>query len=155
MRHIQEALPQDVIWADGIALGTPTQLGCMSSGMKAWWDEHSRELWSRIDGKIGTAFTSAGSWGGGGELALMNCVSMMMNFGFLVFGTTDYSGPKTSYHYGAVSAGAPQEDAVRDACLQLGQRLSSWVAVYKDGREELHPHHLDRAKRFPHLGTNP
>jgi NAD(P)H dehydrogenase (quinone) len=62
-----------------------------------------------------------------------------MNFGFLVFGVTDYVGNKFTLHYGAVVAGEPRADAEMAACERLGERLAQWVAVFVDGRKEFHP----------------
>ena len=62
-----------------------------------------------------------------------------MNFGFLVFGVTDYAAKLMTLHYGAVAAREPRSDDVQDACRTLGRRLAEWVAVYVDGRGEEHP----------------
>ena len=58
------------------------------------WDETMNEHWMEVDGKIACAFSSAGGWGGGMELACQSILTVLMNFGFLVFGVTDYSGKK-------------------------------------------------------------
>jgi len=63
----------------------------------------------------------------------------MMNFGFLVFGVTDYSGQQFTAHHGAVQAGEPTEGKEIEACRRLGRRLAEWVAVYFDGRKDRHP----------------
>jgi len=62
-----------------------------------------------------------------------------LNFGFLVFGVTDYAGKLMTLHYGAVSARAPRSEEVQAACRKLGQRLAEWVAVFVDGRKDQHP----------------
>jgi len=64
---------------------------------------------------------------------------MLMNFGFLTFGVTDYVGKKFTLHYGAVTAREPRSEEEIAACHRLGKRLAQWVAVYADGRRELHP----------------
>jgi hypothetical protein len=46
--------------------------------------------WMKVDGKIACAFSSSGGWGGGTELACQSLLTVLMNFGFLVFGVTDY-----------------------------------------------------------------
>ena len=68
-----------------------------------FWDDLSRELWGKIDGKIATVFSSSGGYGGGSEIACLNMLSILINYGFLVFGVTDYAAPKFSPHYGAIS----------------------------------------------------
>ena len=51
-----------------------------------------------------TPFSSSGGWGGGTELACQSLLTVLMNFGFLVFGVTDYAGKLTTAHYGAIAA---------------------------------------------------
>src|SRR6187200_892517 len=109
LREVDEATPDDVYWCDGLAVGSPTNMGILSWKMKRFWDETMGEHWMEIDGKIACAFSSAGGWGGGMELACQSLLTVLLNFGFLVFGVTDYAGRKTTLHYGAVSAKAPRE----------------------------------------------
>lgn len=139
VRSVAEALAADVLWCDGVAVGSPTNMGVISWRMKRFWDETMREHWMDIDGKIGCAFSSAGGWGGGMELACQSILTVLMNFGFLVFGVTDYSGKKMTLHYGAVAAKEPREEETKAACRILGQRLAEWTAVFVHGRKEQHP----------------
>ena len=99
----ERATADDVLWADGVAVGSPTNMGVLSWRMKKFWDEEMGPHWMKVDGNIGCAFSSAGGWGGGMELACQSILSVLMNFGFLVFGVTDYPSRKTTLHYGAVS----------------------------------------------------
>ena len=139
LRSVAEATKEDVYWCDGIAVGTPTHMGVMSWEMKRFWDEFAREYWGCIDGKIGCAFSSSGGWGGGAELACLATLIMLMNFGFLVFGVTDYVGKKYTLHYGAITAREPRHEDEIAACRRLGERLAQWVAVFVDGRAEFAP----------------
>lgn len=136
---VDDASAQDVVWCDGIAVGSPTNMGVLSWKMKRFWDETMGEQWMKVDGKIGCAFSSAGGWGGGMELACQSILTVLMNFGFLVFGVTDYSGKKMTLHYGAVAAKAPREDETKEACRILGRRLAEWTACFIHGRQEEHP----------------
>jgi NAD(P)H dehydrogenase (quinone) len=135
----EEAKAEDVLWCDGIALGSPTNMGLLSWQMKRFWDETMANEWMKIDGKIGCAFSSAGGWGGGMELACQSLLTVLMNFGFLVFGVTDYASKMTTAHYGAVTAKAPRSEEAKNACRLLGQRLAEWTAVFAHGRKEEHP----------------
>ena len=132
---VDEATKEDILWCDGIAVGSPTYLGVLSWKMKKFWDEMV-DLWGKIDGKIGCAFSSSGGWGGGSELACMSILTVLMNYGFLVFGVTDYVGDKFTLHYGAVTAGEPRKDEEIEACRRLGERLAQWVLIYVDGKKE-------------------
>jgi NAD(P)H dehydrogenase (quinone) len=136
---VDDATAEDVRWCDGIAVGSPTNMGILSWKMKRFWDETMREHWMEVDGKIGCAFSSAGGWGGGMELACQSILTVLMNFGFLVFGVTDYASKMTTLHYGAVTAKEPRSEDAQVACRLLGQRLAEWTAVFVHGRKEEHP----------------
>ncbi len=135
IKKVEEAVAEDIKWCDGIALGSPTNMGIVSWKMKKFWDEIGDEVWGKIDGKIGCAFSSQGGWGGGAEITCMSLMTIMMNFGFLVFGITDYVADKFTLHYGAISAGEPREKREIDSCKRLGKRLSEWIAKYVDRKE--------------------
>jgi NAD(P)H dehydrogenase (quinone) len=139
MKTIDESTIDDVFWADGIALGTPCHLASVSWEVKKFWDEIVGEAWGKIDGKIGCAFSSSGGLGGGAELTCMELLTIMMNYGMMVFGVTDYVAPLRTLHYGAALPGAPRTQAEKEICIRLGQRLAEWVSYYVDGVEENHP----------------
>src|SRR5437764_311113 len=113
----------------------------LSWKMKRLWEEPMHPHWMKVDGKIGCAFSSSGGWGGGTELACQSLLTVLMNYGFLVFGVTDYAGKLTTAHYGAITARDPREEGTQAACRLLGKRLAEWVAVLCDGRKEQHPLH--------------
>lgn len=151
LKHISAADHRDIDWCDGLALGSPTNYGSVSWQMKQWWDQQPIENWGKRDGKIGCVFTSAGAWGGGQEWTCVTLLSILINYGFLVFGLTDYTGIQFSAHYGAIAAGSPKEDREQEACRRLGLRLAEWVATYIDGRKKSHP--LNQTyDRFKDLG---
>ena len=139
LRSVDEASKEDILWCNGLAVGSPTNLGTVSWRMKKWWDDMGFEVWLQLDGKIGCAFSSSGAHGGGGEHTCQALKTIMMNFGILVFGVPDYVAPKTAPHYGAICAGEPRSNSDQAMCFRLGQRLSEWVAVYFDGNQNLHP----------------
>ena len=139
IRSVTDATAEDVLWCDGLAVGSPTNMGILSWRMKRFWDETMREHWMAVDGKIACAFSSAGGWGGGMELACQSILTVLMNFGFLVFGVTDYVGKKMTLHYGAVAAKEPREEETQEACRILGRRLAEWTAVHLHGRQNEHP----------------
>lgn len=60
VRHVDDAVTEDVFWADGIAVGCPTHLGNISWRMEKWWDDRTPETWFKTDGKFAVPFTSAG-----------------------------------------------------------------------------------------------
>jgi len=139
VRQVADAKADDVAWCDGLAVGSPTNMGLISWRMKRFWDEEMFDQWMKVDGKIACAFSSSGGWGGGNELACQSILTVLLNFGFLVFGVTDYVGKLATLHYGAVTARAPRSDDDQAACRKLGQRLAEWVAAFVDGRKDQHP----------------
>jgi NAD(P)H dehydrogenase (quinone) len=144
---VGKARREDIYWCDGLALGSPTYLGTVSSEMKKFWEDLLPD-WQKLDGKFGCAFSSEGGWGGGAELTCQSLLTILMNYGFLVFGVTDYTGMQFTAHYGATQAGEPRQFKEKESCRRLGKRLAEWVAVFKDGRKELHPLN-DHYKRNP------
>ncbi|NIM04529.1 MAG: flavodoxin family protein [Armatimonadetes bacterium] len=129
LKTADEAGADDFLWADGVALGSPCYVGLMSAKLKAFLDT-SHEAWSKVDGKIGCAFSSAGGAGGGAELTCLAILTALMNYGFLVFGVPDYVKPGVTLHYGAVAVGRPDETAL-SACRLLGERLTEHVIRLK------------------------
>jgi NAD(P)H dehydrogenase (quinone) len=139
LRTIAESTLEDVSWCDGLALGAPTYLGSIPWQVKKWWDEAVGELWGKIDGKFACTFSSEGGLGGGAELTCLGLMTILVNYGFLVFGVTDYVAPRHTLHYGAILPGYPKTQAEKDLCTRLGVRLGEWVAYYVDGEKSRHP----------------
>jgi NAD(P)H dehydrogenase (quinone) len=149
LASIEEASANDVLWCDGLAVGSPTNMGLLSWKMKRFWDDTMGSHWMKIDGRIACAFSSSGGWGGGTELACQAILTVLMNYGFLVFGVTDYVGKLMTLHYGAVTARDPRSEESQAACQMLGQRLAEWVAVFVDGRKDQHPERKLQPRRGP------
>ena len=149
LRSVDDATAADVLWCDGLAVGSPTNMGILSWKMKRFWDETMFDHWMKVDGKIACAFSSAGGWGGGMELACQSLLTVLMNFGFLVFGVTDYAGKMTTAHYGAVTAREPRGADDQAACRLLGQRLAEWTATFVHGRKDQHPAGKLAERRMP------
>ncbi len=148
LRNLEEAKPEDIYWCDGLAVGSPTNMGILSWRMKRFWDETMLEHWMKVDGRIACAFSSAGGWGGGMELACQSILTVLINFGFLVFGVTDYATKLTTLHYGAVTAREPRSEDAQASCQLLGQRLAEWTASLVHGRQDQHPNtKLDHRRR--------
>jgi len=139
LRSVAEATADDLVWSDGIAAGSPTNMGTIAWEMKRWWDVVAQPLWPKIEGKLGCAFSSSGGLAGGGELTCLAMQIVLMNYGFLVFGIPDYVAPGQTLHYGAVCAGRPRSEGEREACRRLGRRLAEWVQSLVCRREQHDP----------------
>jgi NAD(P)H dehydrogenase (quinone) len=133
LRPVAEATAADLVWCDGLAVGSPTHVGLVSTAMKSFWDRVCPEVWGKIDGRIGCAFASAGGRGGGAELVCQSILTILLNYGCLVFGVTEYTGPGQTLHYGAVAVGEPQPGNESEACRLLGRRLAEWTSRYRHG----------------------
>ncbi len=144
LRELADATAEDVLWADGMAIGSPTWMGGVAWPMKRWWDETIVKAWGKLDGKIGCAFSSEGGMSGGAELTCLNLVTLMLNYGMLTFGVTDYVGKRTTLHYGPTCVREPSGDEDCAACRLLGQRLAQWVSVLVDGDHSRHPRQGER-----------
>ncbi|HZL13239.1 MAG TPA: NAD(P)H-dependent oxidoreductase [Verrucomicrobiae bacterium] len=127
LKNVAEATADDLVWCDGIAVGSPTHMGTIAWEMKRWWDVVAQPLWPKTEGKIGCAFSSTGGVAGGGELTCLALQIVLMNYGLLVFGVPDYVAPGQTLHYGAICAGQPRNEGEREACRRLGRRLAEWV----------------------------
>jgi NAD(P)H dehydrogenase (quinone) len=145
LKSVGEAVANDIVWCDGVALGSPTHMGTIAWEMKQWWDVTAQPLWPKIEGKLGCAFTSSGGLAGGGELTCLALQIVLMNYGFLVFGVPDYVAPGQTLHYGAICAGRPRNDGEVEACRRLGRRLAEWVQTLICGR----PEHDPRKASYP------
>ena len=49
LRSLDEAKAEDVLWCEGLAVGSPTNMGVLSWKMKRFWDETMGEHWMEID----------------------------------------------------------------------------------------------------------
>ncbi len=136
---VDETTAEDLVWCDGIAVGSPTHMGSIAWQMKKWWDTVAQPLWYSIEGKIGCAFSSSGGVAGGGELTCLALQVVLMNYGLFVFGIPDYVAPGQTLHYGAICAGKPRNDGEREACRRLGRRLTEWVQTLVCHRPEHDP----------------
>jgi NAD(P)H dehydrogenase (quinone) len=139
LKSVDETTAGDLVWCDGIALGSPTHMGSIAWQMKKWWDTVAQPLWYSIEGKIGCAFSSSGGNAGGGELTCLALQIVLMNYGLFVFGIPDYVAPGQTLHYGAICAGKPRNDGEREACRRLGRRLAEWVQTMICNRPEHDP----------------
>lgn len=117
--------------------------------MKRFWDEAMFAHGGKVDGKAACAFSSSGGWGGGAEIACPSTQMVLVNFGFLVFGVTDYAGKMTPCHYGAVAAREPRDDEAKASCRRLGRRLAESVAVVADGRKDQPPLNKPESRSLP------
>ena len=75
----------DLAWADGVALGTPTRFGGPSAQLKAYLDQ-SGVLWAKglLVNKVVTAFTAASTAHGGLESTILAILNVAYHWGAIV-----------------------------------------------------------------------
>lgn len=133
----------DLEWADGIALGSPTRFGGPASQLKSFLDT-TGGLWFKgaLVNTVGTAFTTASTAHGGLESTILAINNHFYHWGSLIMplGYGDEHVSKVSGNpYGAShlsrKGSVPDEDSLK-ACFVQGRQLAqvaSWVANGKSG----------------------
>lgn len=133
----------DVTWAHGLAIGSPTRFGGPASQLKTFLDT-TGGLWMKGEllDKVCTAFTSASTGHGGVESTVLAINNHCYHWGSLIMplGYPDSHVLKvTGNPYGSsfISRGgsAPDDDALAAARVQ-GKRLATVVGDLLRGRRE-------------------
>jgi NAD(P)H dehydrogenase (quinone) len=133
--HVPEVTLDDLDWADGVALGTPTRFGLPAAQLKQFLDQ-TGGLWGRgrLVDKVVTAFTSASTTHGGLESTVLALLNTAYHWGSIVLplGYTDAAVFATGNPYGAswVSRkGAGPDDAAQATAFHQGRRLATVTAA--------------------------
>src|SRR4030042_4661308 len=69
-KKVSRTTPKELLKVDGIILGSPNYYGTMAAEMKAFLDK-SVQYHTKLEGKVGAAFSSGGALGGGVETAVL------------------------------------------------------------------------------------
>jgi NAD(P)H dehydrogenase (quinone) len=82
---VEEARIDDLDWADGFALGTPTRYGLPAAQLKQFIDQ-TGPLWigGRLSNKVATSFTSSANRHGGQESTLLALNNIFYHWGSLI-----------------------------------------------------------------------
>lgn len=137
---VPEVNHDDLRWADGYALGTPTRFGNVSAQLKQFLDT-TGPLWAagNLADKAGTAFTSAINAHGGNESTLLALYNTMHHWGAIIVppGYTHRAFSAAGGNpYGTAFAsggGAPDAD-VLTAAHEQGARLTRIAALLRPNR---------------------
>jgi NAD(P)H dehydrogenase (quinone) len=116
LKPCDQVSPDDLLQYDGIIMGSPVYYGTMAAELKTLIDE-SVGHHTKLEGKVGGAFASAGVFGGGVETTVVDILRALMIHGMVV------KGDPRGNHYGPVAIGAPEE-AARGECLRWGRSLA-------------------------------
>jgi NAD(P)H dehydrogenase (quinone) len=128
---VQEATLDDLTWADGFALGTPTRFGLPTSQLKQFIDT-AGGLWASgaLNGKLATSFTSAATAHGGHESTLLALNNTFYHWGALIL-PPGYATPElyaAGTPYGNTQLTGELTDATTAAALAQGRRLAEFAA---------------------------
>jgi NAD(P)H dehydrogenase (quinone) len=133
---VAEATNDDLDWADGYALGTPTRYGLPAAQLKQFLDQ-TGPLWGagKLANKVATSFTSAQNTHGGQESTILALNNVLYHWGTIIVppGYTDAllfeagGNPYgTSYPSGAGDGTVPEP--VTNAAKYQGRRLAEFAA---------------------------
>ncbi|RJQ75401.1 NAD(P)H:quinone oxidoreductase [Pseudonocardiaceae bacterium YIM PH 21723] len=84
-QHVGVATPDDLDWADGILLGSPTRFGLPASQLKQFIDT-TGGLWAqgKLVNKVTSAFTSTGTQHGGQESTILAINNTFYHWGSII-----------------------------------------------------------------------
>jgi NAD(P)H dehydrogenase (quinone) len=142
--HVPEATLDDLEWADGYALGTPTRFGNPSAQLKQFIDT-AGSLWQKgaLANKAATSFTGAMQPHGGQESTILALNIVFYHWGAIIVppGYTDpvvfaAGGNPYGTSNTATDDGKIEEATLRAARWQ-GERLALVTQVLAAGRETL------------------
>ena len=132
---VAEATNDDLEWADGFALGTPTRYGLPTAQLKQFIDQ-TGPLWAagKLANKVATSFTSAQNAHGGMESTILALNNAFYHWGAIIV-PPGYADPLLfeagGNPYGASWAsgggGQPSPEVVKAAHFQ-GKRLAEYAA---------------------------
>jgi len=112
MSDVPDAETDDLVWMDGVIVGTPTRFGNMAAPMRNFWDQ-SGKLWMEgtLIGKTVSAFASAEMIHGGQEATLLSMYPTFFAHGLIVVGVPGNVKElyKSGSYYGALSSGEPND----------------------------------------------
>jgi len=112
MSDVPDAETDDLVWMDGVIVGTPTRFGNMAAPMRNFWDQTGM-LWMEgtLIGRTVSAFASAEMVHGGQEATLLSMYPTFFAHGLIVVGIPGNVKElyKSGSYYGALSSGEPND----------------------------------------------
>lgn len=142
-RHIPEAIPDDLEWADAYVFGTPTRYGNVSAQLKQFLDA-TGPLWvaGKLANKVAAGFTSAQNPHGGQEATLLSLYITLQHWGCILAppGYTDpfmFEAGGNPYGVSATVSADGIPDAVLAGARYVGKRVATVAAWILTGREAL------------------
>jgi NAD(P)H dehydrogenase (quinone) len=119
VKDVSEIKAGDLPEYQGVILGSPTYYGSMAYQIKRLLDD-SVKFHTKLEGKVGGAFSSSANIGGGNETTILDILNAMLIHGMII------QGDSKGDHYGPVAIGSPDERSSEE-CLRLGSRVAKLV----------------------------
>lgn len=134
LMKIGDVKEADLLGADAIIVGTPVYNGGVAAEVKQFME---RWPFGRLKEKVGAAFCTSGGTSAGEELALMDILSSMLVFQFVLVGGDTWEaafGASAITEEGKSKEKAGVDDAAKAKARGLGARVARVAAKLKDGR---------------------
>jgi len=131
LKTVEEVESVDLEWCDALVVGSPTYWGSIATPVKEFIDNQGVFMGD----KVGGAFATGGSDGGGKELAILAILTAMLNNGMIVAGPHyeeggfRFGGFGASATTGADSPGVDETELARGRLL--GERVASVASRYR------------------------
>jgi len=125
LKPVDEVGNEDLEACDALLIGSPTYWGSIATPVKAFIDD--RRVF--MGDKVGGAFATGGSDGGGKELAVLSILTAMLNNGMIVAGPHYEEG---GFQFGGFGVGATtgsDSPGLDEAELSRGRLLGERVAT--------------------------
>lgn len=137
--HAEAATLEDLEWADGLAVGSPTRFGGPAAQLKSYLDS-TGGLWAqgKLVNKVATSFTTASTAHGGLESTLLAINNVFYHWGAIVL-PLGYTHPHlmdSGNPYGGsfVSRKSAEPDKEALGALRIqGNRLATITGYIADG----------------------
>jgi NAD(P)H dehydrogenase (quinone) len=131
---VDEVVNEDLEACDALLIGSPTYWGSISTPVKQFIDDRRPFMGD----KVGGAFATGGSDGGGKELAVLSILTAMLNNGMIVAGPHYEEG---GFRFGGFGVGATTgtgspgvDEAEMDRGRLLGERVATVAKRYRGSR---------------------
>ena len=122
VKEIGKANVDELLKYDAVIIGSPTYYGTMAFQIKKLLDE-TVAFHSKLEGKVGAAFSSSANIAGGNETTILDILNAMLIHGMII------QGDPEGDHYGPVAIGSPDERSSKE-CLRLGSRVAKLVKQF-------------------------
>jgi len=119
VKDVLDVDPSRLLDYQAIILGSPTYYGTMAYQIKKLLDD-TVVFHSKLEGKIGAAFSSSANIAGGNETTILDILNAMLIHGMII------QGDPQGDHYGPVAIGSVDERSSQE-CLRLGSRVAKLV----------------------------